>query len=347
MNEPQLPSAAPPTPSPQDIMMQMWMDMCRTLAVAAAARLGIADVLAASAPQGSAALARAVGADVPALTRLLRTLVSLGILVQPHPETYALTSLGAVLRSDHPGSMRDLLIAVTDPPHVQAWSTLHESVASGQPRVPALFGMPIFAYYAAHPDERAAFSRAMGNLSALAAQGIVHHYDFSRARHIVDIGGAHGDLLLTILQAYPHARGTVFDLPHVADAARQAITAQGYAGRCEAVGGDFFQAVPPGGDVYVLKLIVHDWPDAEVVRILHNCRAVMPPDGTLLVIEMVLPDDPQLSLAHMSDLNMLVMTGGQERTAREYGALLARAGFRLTRRLPTGSPYDVLEAVVV
>src|SRR4029450_2051441 len=250
MNEPQLPSAAPPTPSPQDIMMQMWMDMCRTLAVAAAARLGIADVLAASAPQGSAALARAVGADVPALARLLRALVSPGTPAQPHPQTYALTSLGAVPRSDHPGSMRDLLIAVTDPPHVQAWSTLHESVASGQPRVPPLLGMPIFAYYAAHPDERAAFSRAMGNLSALAAQGTVHHYDFSRARHIVDIGGAHGDLLLTILQAYPHARGIVFDLPHVADAARQAITAQGYAGRCEAVGGDFFQAVPPGGDVY-------------------------------------------------------------------------------------------------
>jgi len=327
-------------------MMQMWMDMCRTLAVAAAARLGIADVLAASASQGSAALARAVGADVPALTRLLRTLVSLGILVQPHPETYALTSLGAVLRSDHPGSMRDLLIAVTDPPHVQAWSTLHESVASGQPRVPALFGMPIFAYYAAHPDERAAFSRAMGNLSALAAQGTVHHYDFSRARHIVDIGGAHGDLLLTILQAYPHARGTVFDLPHVADAARQAITAQGYAGRCEAVGGDFFQAVPPGGDVYILKLIVHDWPDTEVVRILHNCRAAMPPDGTLLVIEMVIPDDSHRSPAHLSDLNMLVMTGGQERTAQEYGALLAQAGLRLTRLIPTGSPYDVLEAVV-
>jgi len=225
---------------------------------------------------------------------------------------------------------------------VQAWSTLHESVVSGQPRVPALFGMPIFAYYAAHPDDRAAFSRAMGNLSALAAQGIVHHYDFAHARHIVDVGGAHGDLLLTILQTYPHARGTVFDLPHVADAARQAIAAHGYAERCEAVGGDFFQAVPPGGDVYILKLIVHDWPDTEAVRMLHNCRAAMPPDGTLLVIEMVIPDNPQLSLAHMSDLNMLVMTGGQERTAREYGALLAQAGLRLT-----GSPYDVLEAVVI
>jgi hypothetical protein len=327
--------------------MQMWMDMCRTLAVAAAARLGIADALATSSPQESAALARAVGADVTALPRLLRILVSLGLLAQPHPQTYALTSLGAVLRSDHPDSMRDLLIAVTDPPHVQAWSKLHESVTSGQPSVPALFGMPIFAYYAAHPDERASFSRAMGNLSALTVQGTVRHYDFSHARHIVDVGGAHGDLVLHILQANPHMRGTVFDLPHVADAARQAIAAQGYAGRCEALGGDFFQAVPPGGDVYVLKLIVHDWPDPEVVRILYNCHAVMPPDGTLLVIEMVLPDDHQLSPVHVSDLNMLVMTGGQERTVQAYDALLAQAGFRLTRRIPTGSPYEVLEAVMV
>jgi C-methyltransferase len=240
-----------------------------------------------------------------------------------------------------------LLIAVTDTPHVQAWGKLHESVSSGQPSVPALFGMPIFAYYAAHPDERASFSRAMGNLSVLAAQGTVHHYDFSHARHIVDVGGADGDLLLSILHANPHARGTVFDLPHVADAARQAITVQGYDGRCDALGGDFFQAVPPGGDIYVLKLILHDWPDTEVVRILHNCRAVMSPDGTLLVIEMVLPDDNHLSPAHLSDLNMLVMTGGQERTVQEYGALMAQAGFRLMRLIPTDSPYDVLEAVVV
>lgn len=327
--------------------MQLWMDMYRALAVAAAARLGIADVLATSPPQEGAALARAVGADVTALTRLLRPLVSLGLLEQPQPHTYALTSLGAVLRSDHPDSMRDLLIAVTDTPHVQAWSTLHESVSSGQPRVPSLFGMPIFAYYAAHPEERASFSRAMGNLSALAAQGTVSHYDFSHARHIIDVGGAHGDLLLRILHANPQAHGTVFDLPQVADAAREAITAQGYDGRCEALGGDFFQAVPTGGDIYVLKLILHDWPDTDVGRILHNCRTVMPLGGTLLVIEMVLPDDHRLSPAHWSDLNMLVMTGGQERTVQEYSALLAQAGFRFTRLIPTGSPYDVLEAVAV
>jgi hypothetical protein len=132
MNDPQSRIAAvPPTSSPQDVMMQMWMDMCRTFAVAAAARLGIADVLATASPQESTALARAVGADATALTRLLRTLVSLEILAQPHPQTFALTPLGAVLRSDHPDSMRDLLIAVTDPPHVQAWGKLHESVASG------------------------------------------------------------------------------------------------------------------------------------------------------------------------------------------------------------------------
>ena len=154
--------------------MEMWIGMYSAHAVAAAARLGIADILAISPPQESAALARAVGADPTALARLLRTLVSLGVLAQPLPHTYALTAIGEALRSDSPGSMRDLLIAVTDTPHVQAWSKLHESVRSGQPMVPALFGMPIFAYYAAHPDELASFSRAMDNLSALAAQGTVH-----------------------------------------------------------------------------------------------------------------------------------------------------------------------------
>jgi len=340
-------AAAVPTPSPQEALMHMLMGMWSAQAVATAARLGIADTLAHSQPQESTALARAVGADAAALARLLRTLVSLGVLSQPQPHTYALTAMGAMLRSDMPGSMRDVLIAQTDTPHWQAWGKLHESVRSGQPMVPQLFGMPIFAYYAAHPDELAAFSRAMGNFSALAAQGTVQHYDFAHARHIVDVGGAHGDLLLAILQANPHVRGTLFDLPHVAEAARQAITVHGYHGRCETLGGDFFQSVPPGGDIYLLKFILHDWQDTEAVRILHNCRTAITSDGKLLVIEMVIPDDNHPSPAQLMDLNMLVMAGGQERTAGEYGALLAQAGFRLRRIIPTGSPFHVLEAVVV
>jgi hypothetical protein len=340
-------AAAVPTPTPQHVLMQMPLGMWAAQAVATAARLGIADALAQSQPQASTTLARAVGADAAALARLLRALASLGVLAEPRPHQYALTPVGELLRSDLPGSMRDWLIAETDTPHWQAWGRLSEGVRSGQTVVPQVFGMPIYEYYAAHPEDRACFSRAMGNMSALAAQGTVQQYDFSQARHIVDVGGADGSLLLAILDVHPHVRGTVFDQPHVVDAARQAIHAKNHQARCEAVGGDFFQAVPPGGDLYVLKFILIDWKDAEAVRILQNCRTAITPDGTLLVIEMTIPDDNHPSPAQLLDLNMLVMTGGQERTQREYGALLTQAGFRLTRVIPTGSPFHVLEAVAV
>ena len=336
-----------PTPPPEQVITQMQMGMWVAQAVAAAARLGIADALAQSQPQGSTTLAQAVGADAAALARLLRALASLGVLAQPTPHQYALTPVGELLRSDSPSSMRDWLIAETDPPHWQAWGKLHESVRSGQTMVSQLFGMSIFEYYAAHPEERAAFSRAMGNFSVLAARGIVQQYDFSHARQIVDVGGAHGDLLLAILRANPHTRGTLFDLPHVAESARQAIRAHSDHQRCEVRGGDFFEAVPPGGDIYLLKAILVDWKDADALRILRNCRTAITPEGKLLVIEMVLPDDNRPSPAQLLDLNMLVMTGGQERTAGEYGALLEQAGFRLDRIIPTSSPFQVLEAVVV
>jgi hypothetical protein len=333
--------------SPQQVLMQTTQGIWIAQAVATAARLGIADALARSQPQESTALARAVGANAEALARLLRTLASLGVLSEPRPHEYALTSVGALLRSDVPGSMRDWLIAETDTPHWQAWGQLHEGVRSGQTVVPKLFGMHIYDYYAGHPEDLARFSRAMGNVSAMAAEGTLQHYDFSRARHIVDVGGAHGDLLLAILGGNPHARGTIFDRPHVVETARRAIQAKGYENRCEAVGGDFFQAVPPGGDLYVLKFILIDWKDAEAIRILNNCRTAITSDGRLLVIEMTIPDDNHPSPGQLLDLNMLVMTGGQERTQSEYGNLLAEAGFRLTRIIPTGSPFHVLEAVVV
>jgi hypothetical protein len=336
-----------PPPPPQQVLMQMSMGMWVAQAVATAARLGVADALAQSQPQENTTLARAVGADPAALARLLRALASLGVLAEPLPHQYALTPVGELLRSDVPGSMRDWLIAETDTPHWQAWGQLSEGVRSGQTVVPKLFGMHIYEYYAAHPQDLACFSRAMGNMSALAAQGTVQHYDFSRARHIVDVGGADGGLLLAILDVNLHVRGTVFDRPHVVEAARQAIHAKGYQGRCEAVGGDFFRGVPQSGDLYVLKFILIDWKDAEALRILQNCRTSITPNGTLLVIEMTIPDDNHPSPAQLLDLNMLVMTGGQERTVSEYGALLAQAGFRLTRVIPTGSPLHVLEAIAV
>jgi SAM-dependent methyltransferase len=321
----------------------MWAAQC----IATAARLGIADALAQSQPQGSTAIARAVGADGPALARLLRALASLGVLTEPLPRQYALTSVGELLRSDVPGSMRDWLIAETDVPHWQAWGQLYEGVRSGRTVVPELFGTHIYEYYAAHPADLAYFSRAMGNVSALVANGTVQHYDFSRARQIVDVGGADGGLLLAILEANPDVQGIVFDRPQVVEAARQAIEAKNYQARCRAVAGDFFQAVPPGGDLYVLKFILVDWKDAEALRILQNCRTAIVPEGKLLVIEMTIPDDNSPSPGQLFDLNMLVMTGGQERTQSEYNALLAQTGFRLNRVVPTGSPFHVLEAVAV
>src|SRR5215203_44087 len=332
---------------PEQVLMQVTLGMWAAQAVATAARLGIADALAQSQPQDAATLARAVQADAGALSRLLRALVSIGVFAEPLPRQYALNAVGTLLRSDVSGSMRDWLIAETDTPHWQAWGQLYGGVRSGQTVVPRLFGMHIYEYYAAHPEDLACFSRAMGNVSALASQGALQHYDFSHARHVVDVGGAHGDLLLAILDANRHACGTVFDRPHVAEAARQAIHAQGYQDRCAAVGGDFFQAVPSGGDLYVLKFILIDWKDAEALRILDNCRTAITPDGKLLVIEMTIPDDNHPTPAQLFDLNMLVMTGGQERTVSEYEALFAQQNFCLTGVVPTGSPFHLLEAVAV
>jgi SAM-dependent methyltransferase len=332
---------------PQQVLMQMSQGMWLTQAVATAAKLGVADALAQSQPQDSAALARAIGADAEALARLLRALASVGVLAQPLPDLYTLTSVGDLLRSDVPHSMRDWLIAETDTPHWEAWGQLYQGVRSGQTVVPRLFGMHIYEYYAAHPQDRACFSRAMGNVSALVAEGTVQHYDFSRARHIVDVGGADGGLLLAILEANSHLRGTLFDQPDVIEAARQAIYSKNYQTRCEVVGGDFFQSVPSGADLYVLKFILVDWKDDEALRILQNCRTAIASGGKLVVIEMTIPDDNRPSAAQLFDLNMLVMTGGQERTVSEYGTLFQRAGFRLTRVIPTGSPFHVLEAVPV
>src|SRR5215471_347625 len=181
------PETAESTRSPQQVLMQipegMWVAQC----VATAARLGIADALARSQPQGSRTLARAVGADASALGRLLRALASLGVLAEPSPQQYALTPVSELLRRDIPGSMRDWLIAETDTPHWQAWGQLYDGVRSGQTVVPKLFGMHIYEYYAAHPEDRACFSRAMSNISALVAQGTVQHYDFSPTRHILDV----------------------------------------------------------------------------------------------------------------------------------------------------------------
>jgi hypothetical protein len=314
-----------------------------TQMIAVAARLGIADRLAGwarSAPD----LARAAGADPDALRRLLSALVNLGLLAEDGEGRFALTALGGRLRTDVPGSLRAWAIweGVTS---YGAWRALDESVATGRTAFDRVFGLPFFAYFAAHPEVGGQFDAAMTDFTAGIAAAVAAEYDFAGRRTVVDVGGGRGHVLAAVLQTHPLLEGILFDLPGVVPAAIAYLAGAGLAGRARIVAGDFFTAVPPGADLYVLCHIVHDWDDARAIRILQTCRAAVAPEGSLLIVEKYMPE-PMVPGAVPSgtDVNMLVLTGGRERTEREYRALLAAGGWRLTRVLPTSSVSSIFEA---
>jgi len=326
-----------------DVMFQLITGYWASQAVGVAARLGVADQLANGA-RGSVDLARAVSADPQALYRVLRMLASIGVFSETAPGIFALTPLGETLRTDAPGSMRYFAIAETAFGHWAPWGRLLDSVQTGRPMAREALGEELWQWYGENPEEAGFFSAAMGNLSALAASELVRVYDCSTVRTVADVGGAHGVLLAAILDANPAARGILLDLPHVIATAGEVIEARGLADRCELVSGDFFEAVPAGADLHILKQIVHDWDDEHATRLLTTCHRALAPAGKLLLIEMVVPPDNRPSPAQPMDLNMLVLLGGRERTAEEYGNLLGDAGFRMERIIPTHSPFSIVEA---
>jgi O-methyltransferase len=332
----------PPPVAMMGLITGYWVSQ----AVGVVALLGVADQLG-EGPRGTDELARAVGADPQALYRVLRLLASLGVFAEVAPDSFALTPLGETLRSNAPGSVRNFAITETAPGHWLPWGRLPESVRSGRPMAREALGMELFDWYAQNPEEAGFFNAAMGNLSALAASELVRVYDFSAVRTVADIGGAHGVLLTAVLRANPAARGILFDLPHVIATAGDAIAAEGLSQRCELVSGDFFEAVPEGADLHLLKQIVHDWDDERATRLLHNCHRALSPAGTLLLVEMVIPPENQPSPAQAMDLNMMVLLGGRERTEEDYQRLFQAAGFRLERVIPTHSPFSVIEATRV
>ena len=329
----------PPPVAMMELITGYWLSQ----AVGVIAKLGVADYLA-NGPSTCDELARYVGADSRTLYRVLRLLASVGVFSQVAPRSFGLTVLGETLRSDAPGSVRNFAITETAPGHWQPWGRLEESVRTGKPAAHAALGMELFEWYAQNPDEAGFFNAAMGNLSALAANELVRVFDFSVFRKVVDVGGAHGVLLSAILHANPTARGVLFDLPHVIATAGESIRAQGLLDRCELKSGNFFENVPEGGDLHLLKQIIHDWDDERTTRLLKNCYRALAPKGTLLLVEMVVPPNNEPSPAQAMDLNMLVVLGGRERTEEEYQHLLAEVGFRLVRVIPTHSPFSVIEA---
>jgi hypothetical protein len=318
-----------------------------TQALYVAARLGIADRLAGG-PQGSEELARATRADARALFRLLRALVSLGVLAEETNGRLALNEVGALLRSDVPGSLRAGVIFYGDQRHWKAWSQFERCVATGEtvwgPRAASAF----FEMNSQDPEGAAIFNAAMTSFTSAFDAAVVAGYDFSPLRTLVDVGGGQGALITSILRANPGLRGILFDIPPVIEGAKARIAAAGLADRCALVGGDCFASVPAGGDAYLLKWVIHDWNDERSLTILRSCRSAMAPDGRLLLVERVVPERIDRSAATQSillaDLNMLVLTGGHERTAGEYRRLLEGAGFAPGRIVPTATPLAIIEA---
>jgi hypothetical protein len=271
-------------------------------------------------------------------------LAGIGIFSEDAGGRYALTELSERLRDGTPGSLKHLFIAETDTLHWRSWEKAADAVRTGLPRPLPVFGMAGFDYYAKQKDEGEQFGRAMADVSGFAAHAVLEAYDFAGLSTIMDVGGGNGSMVLAILERYPRARGIVADLPYIEAQAGEFIQQAGASGRCRFQAANFFQSVPEGAEAHVLKFILHDWNDEECVQILENCRAAMAPEGRLIVIEVVVPEESRPDFSHLMDLNMLVMTGGRERTAKEYGALLARGGFKLTRIVPTASPFSVIEA---
>jgi hypothetical protein len=324
-------------------MFQLLMGMWHSQILSALARLGVADAIERGVTS-SEALARELDASPDALHRLLRAGASLGLLAETAPRQFALTAVGQVMRADAPGSLRDLIIAETAPGHWLPWGHLYDAVKSGRSVAGDTLGMPVWEYYAKNADEGQCFARAMGNLSAIVGSEIVQVYDASPFKRIVDVGGSQGALLRGLLGTAPDARGILFDLPEIIEGARSVIASTEFADRIELVAGSFLESVPEG-DLYLLKSIVHDWPDEDCVRILRNVHRAAHEKSRVLVIEMIVPDKPQGSPVAFMDLNMLVMLGGRERSAEEFASLLAAGGFRVERVIPTAGLFSVIEAV--
>jgi len=333
--------------TPSTKLLQMLEGYRVVQALYVAAQLGIADQLE-SGPRHSEDVARATGTHARSLHRLLRALASLDI-VEEHPDgRFSLTPVGEQLRSDAPGSLRAAVIFFGGRRHWTAWGQLLDSVKSGETVFGSRSHDAFLRMAALDPEGARVFNEAMVALTGPVNASVATAYDFSRIGTLVDVGGGYGALLSGILAANPRLRGILFDIPPVIEGARGRIEAAGLAGRCEVIAGDVFEAVPGGGDAYILKWIIHDWSDELSITILKNCGAAMRNDGKLLLVERVLPQRAEASAdtvsKFLSDLNMLLLAGGCERTEEEYRALLAAAGFELTRIVPTATPQCIIEA---
>ncbi|MER6769629.1 methyltransferase [Streptomyces bacillaris] len=314
--------------------------------IGVAAELGIADLIK-DGVRGSDELAAESGTHEPSLRRLLRTLTAVGLTTEPEPGRFALTDVGAQLRSDSPDSLRAFSRMFCHPILLRAWQGLGHSVTTGERAFDHVYGTDFYSYVAEQGDANRLFNEAMSEESRIAAGQLAAGHDFSEAKKVIDLGGGDGTLLAAILSGQPQLRGVVFDSASGVAEAPATLEKAGVADRCEVRAGDFFQDIPMDGDLYIIKSVFQDWSDEDSLALLRSCRSQMPDSATLLIVGSVLPETASTDqpIMFFTDLNMLVNTGGRERTEAEFRAMLEETGFTVRSvRLGAAGPLSIIEA---
>lgn len=339
--------ADPDAIADRDRLLGLINSQWTTHAIAAAVRLGLPEAMAAG-PLRAETLAQACHAHAPSLLRLLRALVSVGLCEEAVGGQFALTATGTLLRAGTPGSL-NAWAELNGGRISTQWARLDESVRTGESIRKRSNANDDFTHLNDDTEAAVLFNRAMVGMTAPIAAALVRVIDFNGAKRVVDVGGGHGQLLASVLRAYPGLHGVLFDMAHATGAVAPCIEAAGLADRCERVTGNFFDTVPRGADVYLLKSILHDWDDARCVAILRSCRRAMPADARLLIVERIAPDrigtSPRDTALARSDLLMMVANGGGERSEGAYRALLAEAALKLVRIEALTGGFSAMTAV--
>ncbi len=328
--------SVPPQATILNIIAGFWLSRALFLA----AKLKLADVVGDD-QLSLTDLAERINVRPEALRRLMRALTSNGIFREERDGTYAQTALSEALRGGRPGSVRGLAEVELGRDHYSAWADVESCLGEPETAFERVYGEPVWSYYSARPELAALFGEAMTNLSGISNAGVLNSYRVPSFKKAVDVGGGQGAFLKAVLDQAGDGEGILFDLPSVTATIKADA---GSASRLTIQSGDFFKEVPAGGDLYLLKFVLHDWDDVSCETILANIRRAIAPRGRLLIVEQLLPEANEHHLSPLMDLNMMVMTGGMERVAADYERLLKRSGFRLDGVAATHSPFSVLEA---
>jgi hypothetical protein len=312
-------------------------------AVSCLTQLGIPDLVEAG-PKSAEELATEIGAQPQALYRLMRATACVGVLSEGPDGKFSETPMSAVLRKSANPSLRALAIMGGREWHSRGWSHLEYCMRTGKQALDRIYGIPIFEFFKQHPDEAQIFDETMTELSTIDGPAVADAYTFSGIRSIVDVGGGHGALLATILAQNPEMRGTLYDAPHVVEGAKNGPLRH-LSERCTFESGDMFYSMPAATDAFIMKHIIHDWPDDLCLKILKACRKNVNAGGKLLVVDNVIQPGNDFSPGKFLDLQMLIFPGGRERTEKEFRELLAAAGWQLSRVIPTAVAESIVEGI--